>query len=96
MVWAWPFEQLLEVVWSTLRGLLPPLQSVVAMSEPSCSCLFFFLMGRLEAPLSASSSYFALPFRQLKIALTTSSPEAWMVVMSRSSLVVRRPLHPSL
>ena len=25
MVWAWPFEQLLEVVWGTLGGLSTPL-----------------------------------------------------------------------
>ena len=45
MVRAWPFEQLLEVVRGTLGGLLTPLWSVVATSEPSCHYLFFFFVG---------------------------------------------------
>ena len=45
MIWAWPFEQLLEVVRGTLGGLSPPLRSAVATSEPSRRCLFFFLLG---------------------------------------------------
>ena len=66
------------------------------MSEPLCYYLFFFLLGQLEAPSSASSSRFALPLGWSKIASTASSPEAWLVAMSRSSLVVCGPLHPSL
>ena len=75
-------------------GFQPRLRSTT--SEPSCRCLFFFLLGRLGAPSPASSSHFALPLRRSKIAPTASSLEAWLVVMSRSSLVVRGPLRPSL
>ena len=96
MVQTWPFEQLLEVVRGNLCELLTPLRLAVATSEPSRRCLFFFLAGRFEAPSSASSSRFALPLRRSKIAPTASSPEAWLVVMSRSSLVVHRSLRPSL
>ena len=96
MVWTWSFEQLLKVVWGALGGLLTPLQSVVATSEPSRRCLLFFLLGRLEASSLASSSRFALPLGWSKIAPTASSPEASLAVMSRSSLVVHEPLRPSL
>ena len=96
MVRAWPFEQLLEVVRGTLSGLLTPLRSAVATSEPSRRCLFFCLLGRLEAPSPAFSSRFALHLRRPKIAPTASSPEAWLVAMSRRSLVVHGPLCPSL
>ena len=80
------------MVWGTLNGLLTPLRSTAAMSEPSHRCLFFFLLGRLEASSLASLSRFALSFGWSKIALTASSPEAWLVEMSRSSLVVLRAL----
>ena len=96
MVGAWPFEQLFKVVRGTPTGFRPPLRSAAATSEPSRRYLFFFLIGRLEVPSSASLSCFALPFRQSKIAPTASSPKAWLVAMSRSSLVVHGPLHPSL
>ena len=95
MVWAWPFEQLLEVVRGTFYGLLTPLRSVVATSELSRRYLFF-LLGQLEAPSPAFSSRFALPLRRSKITPTASSLEVWLVAMSRSSLVVRGPLRPSL
>ena len=49
-------------------GFRPPLRSAVATSEPSRCCLFFFLLGRLEAPSPASSSRFTLPLRRSKIA----------------------------
>jgi hypothetical protein len=52
-----------------------------------------FLPERLEVPLPTPSSYLALPQERSKIAPTTSSPKAWLVAMSRSSLVVRAPLH---
>jgi hypothetical protein len=58
--------------------------------------LFFFLLERLEVPSSASSSRFALPRGRSKTIPTASSPEVWLVVMSRSYLVVHGPLHPSL
>jgi len=84
--------------WSGIpsTGLWPPLRSAAATSEPSCHCLFFFLMGWLEAPSPTSSSRFALPLRRSKIAPTASSPETWLVAMLRSSFVVHGPLHPSL
>jgi hypothetical protein len=50
----------------------------------------------LEAPSLASSSHLALPRARLKIIPITSSLEAWLVVMSRSSLVVHGCLHPKL
>jgi len=83
--------------WSRVPsvGFRPPFRSTVATSEPSHRCLFFFLLGRLEAPLLVSSSRFAVALGWTKIVLTASSPEAWLVVMS-SSLVVHRPLSPSL
>ena len=43
-----------------------------------------------------SSFCFTLSLERSKIAPTTSSPEAWLVTMSRSSLVVRGPLCPNL
>lgn len=49
-----------------------------------------------EAPLSVSSSLLALPLEWSKITPTTSSPDAWLVAISRSSLVVWRPLCPRL
>jgi hypothetical protein len=58
--------------------------------------LFLFILERLEAPSLASSSHFVLPQERSKIAPTASLPKAWLVVMSRSSLVVLRCLHPSL
>ena len=84
--------------WSRVPsvGFRPPLRSAVTTSEPSHCCLFFFLLGRLEAPSPVSVSHFALPLRRSKIAPTTSLPEAWLVVMLRSSLVGRRPLRRSL
>ena len=79
-----------------LVGARPPFRSAVATSEPPCCCLFFFLFGWLEGTSPASSSYLTLPLERSKIALTASSPKAWLVTMSRSSLVVRGPLRPSL
>ena len=70
--------------------------STVATSEPLHLLQFFFLLEWSEGPSSASSSCSALPLERLKIAPTASSPEAWLVVMSRSSLVVHGPLHPNL
>ena len=78
-------------------GFQPPLRSAVAMSESSCRCFLVFLLAkRLETPSPVPSSRLALPSRQSKIAPTASSPKAWLVAMSRSYLVVHRPLHPSL
>jgi hypothetical protein len=77
-------------------GAQPPFCSVAATSEPPCRCLLFFLFEQLEVPLPMSSSHFALPLGRSKIASTTSAPESWLVVMSMSSLVVRKPLCPSL
>ena len=84
------------MVSGTVGGLPTPMRSAVAMSEPLCRCLFFFLLGRLEVPSSASSTRFALALGWSNIASTASSPEAWLVVMSMSSLVIRGPLCPSL
>ena len=78
-------------------GFRPPLRSAAATSESSCRCfLFFLLVERLEAPSPVPSSRLALPLEWSKIAPIASSPEAWLVVMSKSSLVVRGPLRPSL
>ena len=44
MVWAWPFEQLLEVVWGTLDGLLT-LLAVDSGHEQALSPLLVFLVG---------------------------------------------------
>ena len=77
-------------------GFRPPLRSAAATSESSRHCfLFFLLVEQLEAPSLAPSSRLALPSERSKIALTASSPEAWLVAMSRSSLVVRGPLRPA-
>jgi len=78
-------------------GFRPPLWSAAATSESSRRCfLFFLLVERLEAPSPVASSCLALSSEWLKIAPTPSSPEAWQVVMSKSSLVVCGPLRPSL
>jgi hypothetical protein len=70
-------------------GTFLPLCSTAAMSESLGRCLpLFFFFERLEAPSLASSSCLALPRTWSKIALIASSPEAWLVAMSRSSLVV--------
>jgi hypothetical protein len=58
--------------------------------------LLVFFFEQLEAPSLVSSSRFALPREQLKIALTASSPKAWLVAISRSSLVFLGCLRPSL
>ena len=68
----------------------------VATSESPCPFWFFFLFERSEGPSSASLSHFALPLERSKIAPTTSLLEAWLVMMSMSSLVVRGPLRPNL
>jgi hypothetical protein len=94
MVRAWPFEQLLEVVRGALCGHLLALSLRVATSEAPCRCFFF--PERSEVPSSVSPSRLVLPREQLKIAPTAFSLETWLVAMSRSSLVVCGPLHPSL
>ena len=88
MVQAWPFEQLLEVVRGTLGGLLTPF---AVGSGRRC---LFFLLGQLEAPLLVSLSRFALPLGRSKITPIASLPKAWLVAMSRSSLVVHGPVTP--
>jgi hypothetical protein len=86
MVQAWP-----------LVGAFLPFCSAVATSEAPCRCLFlFFLPERFEVPSPVPLSRLALPRERSKIAPTASSPEVWLVAMSRSSLVVCGPLHPSL
>ena len=78
------------------RGV-PPLRSATATRKVSRRCFpLFFFFERLEGPSSVSSSRLALPLERSKITPTASSPEAWMVTMLRSSLVVQGPLHPSL
>ena len=97
MVRAWPFKHLLEVVQGTLGGLLTTLV-VGSVHERALALLLLLLLvvGTVEAPSPAPSSRFALPLRQSKITPTASSPEAWLVATSRSSLVVHGPLRPSL
>jgi hypothetical protein len=77
-------------------GAFLPLHSAATASESPCYYLFLFFMERLEAPSLVSSSCLALPWGWSKIAPTASSPKAWLVAMSRSSLVVLRCLCPSL
>jgi hypothetical protein len=60
-----------------------------------CLAFFFFLELRLEPPSSAFSCRFSFPLVSWKIAPTASSPEAKLVAMSRSSLVVHGPLCPN-
>jgi len=96
MVWAWTFEQLLKVVWGTLGGLLTPFAVGSGHERALVPLLVLLFIGAVGVPSSVSSSCFALPLGQSKIAPTASSPEAWLVAMSRSSLVVRGPLRPSL
>lgn len=69
------------------------LRSTVATRLPSRYDLFllFFLEERLGPPSSVSSSHFPLPLEESKIAPTTSSQEAKLVGMSRSSFMVRGP-----
>ena len=75
----------------------PPLRLAVATSESSRHCFLFFLLAeRLEVPSLAPSARLALLSKRSKIALTASSPEPWLVAMSRCSLVVHGPLCPSL
>ena len=68
---------------------------MAAMSEPPRP-FQFFLLEQSEGSSSVSSSHFALPLEQSKIAPTSSSPKVWLVMMSRSSLVVHGPLCPNL
>ena len=84
------------MVWGTLGGLSTPLTVGSGHERILMLCLFFFLLGLLEAPSLPSTSRFALPLGQSKIAPTASSPKAWLVMMSRSSLVVHGPLCSSL
>ena len=96
MVWAWPFERLLEVVRGTLGRLPTPFAFGSGHERALTPLLILLLVGAFEAPLPVSSSRFVLPLRRSKIAPTASSPEAWLMAMLRSSLVVHIPLHPSL
>ena len=73
----------------------PLLRSAAATSDLPARCLFF-LFGRLEVPSPPSASRFLPLSKRLKIALTASSPAAWLEAMSRSSLVVTGLLRPSL
>ena len=78
-----------------VEGLTPHSMAVVPAQR-------LLVLGRAEEGnvtcfiLPASSSRFALPLGQSKTTLTASSPEVWLVAMSRSSLVVHGPLRPSL
>jgi hypothetical protein len=89
-------KHLFEMAGGFSDGRLPPLRSAAATREPPLFLLFFFFFWRFEAPSPASSSRFTLPLAWSKIAPTASSLEAWLVAMSRSSLVVRGLFRPSL
>ena len=73
------------MIGSALSWRSTGFRSAAATTEPPRRFWFFFLFERSEGPLERS-----------KITPTTSSPEAWLVTMSRSSLVVHGPLHPNL
>ena len=45
MVWAWPFEQLLEVVWGTLGELLTPLAVGSGHERALAPLLVLLLVG---------------------------------------------------
>ena len=97
MVWAWPLKHFLKWFGVPSVGFQPPLWSVAATSESLCRCFLFFLLAeQLEVPSPVPLSRLALPSRRSKITPTASSPKAWLVAMSRSSLVVRGPLCPSI
>ena len=73
MVWAWPFEQLLEVVWGTLGGLSTPLV-VGGGHERALVPLLVLLLARMVG--GAFTDVLVLLCLALK------------AVMSRSSFVV--------
>jgi hypothetical protein len=78
-------------------GGLGFLRSVVATrgSLRGCLAFFFFFKLWLEPPSSAFSYCFSFPLVSWKIAPTTSSPDAKLVAISKSSLVVCGPLRPN-
>jgi hypothetical protein len=97
VVRAWAFEQLLEVVRGALGGRPLALSLDSNYKRVPVPLLVpLFLPERSEVPSPAPSSCLALPRERSKIALTSSSPKAWLVVISRTSLAVRGPLRPSL
>jgi hypothetical protein len=56
---------------------------------------FSFFLKREDVPSPWSTTCFPLPGGVLRVATTASLPPAWLLVMSRSSQVVRGMRHPS-
>ena len=96
MVRAWPLEYLLKVVRSALRGLPATLLVGDGHERALAPLLVLLLIRAVGDTFTTSSSRFVLPLGRSKIAPTASLPKAWLVAMSRSSLVVHGPLRPSL
>ena len=62
MVWAWPFEQLLKVVWGTLGGLLTP-HAIGSGHERALALLLVLLL------VGAVGGVFASVLVPLRLAL---------------------------
>ena len=59
MVWAWPFEQLLEVVWGILDGFLTPL----AVGSGHERALELLLVLLLDGMVRGAFASVLIPFR---------------------------------
>ena len=71
MVLAWPFEQLLEVVWGTLGGLLTPLM-VGSGHERALAPLLVLLVGAVGGAFTSVVVPLCLALGWSKITPTTS------------------------
>ena len=88
MVWARPLEHFFEVPWSALYGLSAPLAVGSGHERVIAPLLLILSFGGTVG--GAFAGALVLP------RLAVGTVEDWLVVMSRSSLVVRGPLRPSL
>lgn len=92
MVWVWGLKQFFKMVGGVLGRRPPSLLACCSM----LSLVLLYLVGWPLKPPSGSLSRLAFYLRWSKITRTASSPDAWLVAMSRSSFVVRMFFHPSL
>ena len=84
------------MVWGTLGRLPTPLVVGSGHERALTPLLVLLLVGAVGGAFTGVLVWLCLAFGAVKIASTASSPEAWLVAMSRSSLVVCGPLHHSL
>ena len=96
MVRAWYFEQLLEVVRGTLGGLSTPLMVGDGHERTLMPLLVLFHAGMVGGAFAGVLVPLCLALEAVEDRFDRLLAEAWLVVMSRSSLVVYGPLSPNL